>query len=1041
MLVHLLPAICASVLGASACQQDQPTGVVGPRVHVDQPPQRDTALAPSADTYIRQASPNQNQGVDLILRLQSSGKNRVLLRWDQGALAQAVAGGTVTSARLELTISDLGDNWGTSGRTIELHRMTQAWTELGATWNCAADSVPGNSRADCAGATAWDMDHSATYPFAAETTATALLRNGQTGVVSFDVTADVRAWLAGQPNNGWLLKKTVEGEPGKVDFGSRESGSPPRLAIAVVAADTGRPPVPAAFRYPADTTHFAIYPADTTVRYYRDLVVIQFRDSVSGDGVRSIFARYHAVIVGGLPEWPAYVVRVPDPGPTYGALDSLLAAVSQEPRVRLAFGVTFHGAYSPQSRFPNDGSGATRADWLQPSASLLPFLAVRSTLAWGCETGQYGDPPVPVGVIDFEFDAGHPDLSRSLVANEEPDSADLADLPELHRRDYLSHGTAVAGVLTAQGDNNTGIAGVMWRTALHTYAMARGTAAVKDPVLYLGRYLAHAGDAGVRVLVTSTYFGAATPSDVAAIESVMSAYLSRGRGNLWVIAVADNSPDMSLGNLQTAQGDIGTFVAAAQLYASGYGDNILLVGGTDRGGARWLGSMDVHGAMEIVAPAVGITTLAKRDSFPSGTFADSGTSLSAPMVAGVAAQLLAMDPSLSAAELKGYLINGAQQPRMNPRTGQMDPRLAVRVDGFTDHPYQLDAYGSLALLSADRPGTPICGYPARVPASGDPDVTSVILEPPGRQARYLQVPGAHWATALSVAQGGRRIAVVDSPQDDTAWGSIEIDYHGARLGYVPFAQRLYLEKDTVDLLWGLYLTRFVLHRGRPDTLNPIGPYVNADWANGGDVGVSPTADQVVFQLDRISGDLCDGVSEGAYLVPLLGGSAVPVGQIQNCEQTYSEIAWSHDGRRAVLLSASGAAPSAITSIQSSGTGQVVPFSGVNQSGPHYLPDDSLLQLGENDQSGGECTIALRSSSDVGRLISTKSGRWPIDCTYSTWTMTFPNSRGDLRLLEPTGASALRGTNGFALGRPALDLKHALGRVHPPRRARSRAQVN
>ena len=58
MLVHLLPAICASMLGASACQQDQPTGVTGPRVHADLPPQRDTALAPSARHL---HSPGQSQ--------------------------------------------------------------------------------------------------------------------------------------------------------------------------------------------------------------------------------------------------------------------------------------------------------------------------------------------------------------------------------------------------------------------------------------------------------------------------------------------------------------------------------------------------------------------------------------------------------------------------------------------------------------------------------------------------------------------------------------------------------------------------------------------------------------------------------------------------------------------------------------------------------------------------------------------------------------------------------------------------------------------
>ena len=76
MLLHLLPAICASILGAVGCQQDQPTGVRAARAQADMAQARDTTLAPAADTYIRQVSPNQNQGAELILRLQSSGKNR-----------------------------------------------------------------------------------------------------------------------------------------------------------------------------------------------------------------------------------------------------------------------------------------------------------------------------------------------------------------------------------------------------------------------------------------------------------------------------------------------------------------------------------------------------------------------------------------------------------------------------------------------------------------------------------------------------------------------------------------------------------------------------------------------------------------------------------------------------------------------------------------------------------------------------------------------------------------------------------------------------
>ena len=63
--------------------------------------------------------------------------------------------------------------------------------------------------------------------------------NGQTGWVDFDVTEDVAAFLAGEPNFGWLLKKTEENQNGKVDYTSREgaAGQRPKLVLLVENAD------------------------------------------------------------------------------------------------------------------------------------------------------------------------------------------------------------------------------------------------------------------------------------------------------------------------------------------------------------------------------------------------------------------------------------------------------------------------------------------------------------------------------------------------------------------------------------------------------------------------------------------------------------------------------------------------------------------------------------------------------------------------------------------------------------------------------------
>jgi hypothetical protein len=112
--------------------------------------------------------------------------------------------------------------------------MLVEWTELGATWRCADDLDTSDQSPDC-GTTAWEMRTLSPSPFEPTPSGTLLVTKDLIGVVSFDVTDDVRAIVAGQvPNFGWILKKTNEGQPGHIQLGTKESGSPARLVIEVI---------------------------------------------------------------------------------------------------------------------------------------------------------------------------------------------------------------------------------------------------------------------------------------------------------------------------------------------------------------------------------------------------------------------------------------------------------------------------------------------------------------------------------------------------------------------------------------------------------------------------------------------------------------------------------------------------------------------------------------------------------------------------------------------------------------------------------------
>lgn len=222
----------------------------------------------SADTYLRRGNPNTNEGASTFLRVRATGDNRALIRFDEAAIQDAIGAETLLTATLRLTIVETPSSWGPNGRTVDLHRMLQDWAEgngftsgalpgqrtrgegAGATWNCAIDADIANFQPNCDGETAWEMnENQPNNPWDPTPSATTTIVNNQSGVVEFDVTADVMAFLSGEPANfGWLIRKTEENQSGNVTFGSREGGN---TAPVLVLTFESAPPEPGDDEYDA----------------------------------------------------------------------------------------------------------------------------------------------------------------------------------------------------------------------------------------------------------------------------------------------------------------------------------------------------------------------------------------------------------------------------------------------------------------------------------------------------------------------------------------------------------------------------------------------------------------------------------------------------------------------------------------------------------------------------------------------------------------------------------------------------------------------
>lgn len=161
-----------------------------------------------ADAEVREKNPEQNFGSnsELKLREKTGGARRGVFRMDSPAILEAVGAGTLVSATLELELKvPVAGGVPETGVSVNVHRLTQAWTESGVTWSCSDDQNSSPNGESCSGADDWDLGLSGAWEAGASAGST--VYQGQTGVLSLDVTGDVQGFLGGTyDNNGWLVR-------------------------------------------------------------------------------------------------------------------------------------------------------------------------------------------------------------------------------------------------------------------------------------------------------------------------------------------------------------------------------------------------------------------------------------------------------------------------------------------------------------------------------------------------------------------------------------------------------------------------------------------------------------------------------------------------------------------------------------------------------------------------------------------------------------------------------------------------------------------
>jgi subtilisin family serine protease len=231
--------------------------------------------------------------------------------------------------------------------------------------------------------------------------------------------------------------------------------------------------------------------------------------------------------------------------------------------------------------------------------------------AWNISKGSNN---VRVGIMDSGI-ASHPDLNANVVAG-----WDFYNNNSITTDDAVGHGTFVAGIVGAVGNNGLGISGVCWNVKLVPLQVNDTRTNTPSP----------------SAMINAISY--ATANDIPIINCSIS---GKGNDNALKIAIS-NYPGLFVcaagnGYIDTNGNNIGEDTDVYPYYPASFQlNNLITVGATTSSDTRPIFSNYGKNTVDIFAPGVDIygTT--------TGGYGDggSGTSYAAPYVAGVAALLL-----------------------------------------------------------------------------------------------------------------------------------------------------------------------------------------------------------------------------------------------------------------------------------------------------------------------------------------------------------------------------------------------------------------
>ncbi|MGE0725973.1 MAG: S8 family serine peptidase, partial [Alphaproteobacteria bacterium] len=310
--------------------------------------------------------------------------------------------------------------------------------------------------------------------------------------------------------------------------------------------------------------------------------------------------------------------------------------------------------------------------------------------AWDMQTAA----EVVVAVIDSGINLTHPDLVDNLWRNEDEVAGNGIDddgngyVDDYYGYDFHNgdadpsddngHGTHVAGIIAAEGNNGIGVAGVAWNATVMAvkFLDATGSGLTSNAIAALNYAVANGA-----AISNASWSGAGHST---LLSNAIAA--AGAAGHLVVAAAGNNGVDLEVSPRYPVSHDL---------------DNIIAVAATDDDDL--LASYSNYGAdsVDLAAPGSNIySTLGTGYAFLSGT------SMATPYVTGAATLVWSVNPALTWQEVKDIILASVDPlPALDGKVatgGRLNLTAALQAAGGAPPPPPPPIGVSIEALSADK---------------------------------------------------------------------------------------------------------------------------------------------------------------------------------------------------------------------------------------------------------------------------------------------------------------------------------------------------